>query len=175
MEPAISLRIVLDIALAMLLGGIIGFEREMKLRPAGFRTHMLVAGASALIVGIGQLVASDARFEGIQGSKADPLRLVEAVVAGVSFIGAGTIFASRHATGISGITTAASLLIVAATGLAVGFGYYAVACGTTLLALLVLTLLQWFDRRAQRAAEPGPESAATDADSAGHKDEGTQE
>lgn len=153
MDITDSLLIIAHIALAMLLGGVVGFERELKLRPAGFRTHMLVAGASALIVGVGQLVMRSAEYAGPQGAGSDPLRLAEAIISGVAFIGAGTIFGQRHASDIGGITTAASLLTVAAVGLAVGFGYYVVAVGMVVLTLVVLTVAQRLERRIQRQAK----------------------
>ena len=87
------------------------------------------------------------------GLQIDPLRLVEAVVAGVSFIGAGTIFASRSGESVQGITTAASLLTVAAIGITVGFRYYLLALAITVLTLAVLTLLRALERRATRALE----------------------
>ena len=77
----------------------------------------------------------------------DPLRMVEAVVAGVAFIGAGTIFAQRGEAAVVGITTAASLLMVAVVGVSVGFRYYVIAAGAALLTLLVLGVLQWMERR----------------------------
>jgi putative Mg2+ transporter-C (MgtC) family protein len=80
----------------------------------------------------------------------DPLRMVEAVIAGVAFIGAGTIFASRRGEGVAGITTAASLLLVAVIGVAAGFGFHLLALAATLLTLLVLTVLHALDRQAGR-------------------------
>ena len=105
--------VVAGVAFAMLLGGLIGFERELKNRPAGFRTHMLVAGAAALLVGMGPLMLVP--YAGGQGPvlRIDPLRLVEAVVAGVGFIGAGTILGQRRGRQVTGLTTAASLLTAA--------------------------------------------------------------
>lgn len=147
MDIAISLRMILDVALAMALGGAIGLERELKDRPAGFRTHMLVAGAAALLACIGQLILADPRFNTGDEVTMDPLRMVEAVVAGVAFIGAGTIFAQRGEAAVVGITTAASLLMVAIVGISVGFRYYVIAAGAALLTLLVLGLLQWMERR----------------------------
>jgi len=145
-------------AFAMLLGGMIGYERELKRRPAGFRTHMLVAGASALLVGIGQLSVA-ASGEAAPGGilQVDPLRLVEAVIAGVAFIGAGTIFGESRRGGetISGITTAASLLTVAVVGVAAGLHYYLVAAAATALALFVLVMLSWWER-----SHAGPAPAA---------------
>jgi putative Mg2+ transporter-C (MgtC) family protein len=134
------------VAYAMVLGGVIGFERELKDRPAGFRTHMLVAGAAALLVEIGQLVVQGATSGDATTLRVDPLRLVEAVISGVAFIGAGTIFARRGEGNVAGITTAASLLMVAVIGVAAGFGYHAVAVGSTVLTLLVLTVLNFVEK-----------------------------
>lgn len=144
-EP--QLRVVLDVAFAMLLGGIVGFEREMKDRPAGFRTHMLVGGAAALLVGVGRLAMLDIAFHDSGALQIDVLRLVEAVVAGVAFIGAGTIFATRGGQAVAGITTAASLLMVAVVGVAVGFQFHVLATAVTTLTLLVLAAMSLLDRR----------------------------
>lgn len=134
-------------AYAMVLGGAIGFERELKNRPAGFRTHMLVAGASSLLVGMGQLVMMDPRFRLPFMITMDPMRLVEAVVGGVAFIGAGTIFAWRGGRDVAGITTAASLLMVAVIGACTGLRYHVLAVAAAVLTLLVLTVLNWSERR----------------------------
>lgn len=139
--------VVGQVALAMLLGGAVGYERELKDRPAGFRTHMLVAGASALLVGIGRLAITSGGFDGGgERLQIDPLRLIEAVVAGVAFIGAGTIFSRRGDGTIAGITTAASLLMVAVLGVATGLGVYLVAIAATVLTLVVLTVLRVLER-----------------------------
>lgn len=143
-----QLGLVVGAAYAMLLGGMIGFERELKNRPAGFRTHMLVAGASALLVGLGRLVVADPAYQSHPALlQIDPLRLVEATVAGVAFIGAGTIFSQRRGQHIAGITTAASLLTVAVIGIAVGLRYHVLALAATALTLLVLVALTAFERR----------------------------
>lgn len=149
-EWAAQLQVVAAAAFAMVLGGAIGFEREMKNRPAGFRTHMLVAGGAALLIGIGRMAVQDPAFDDAGLLRMDPLRMVEAVVAGVAFIGAGTIFASRRGEGVAGITTAASLLLVAVVGVAAGFGFHLLALAATLLTLLVLTVLHALERRAAR-------------------------
>ena len=120
MDWQAQLAVVATTGYAMVLGGVIGFEREMKNRPAGFRTHMLVAGAAALLLGIGLLVLADPSVPHLKRVQIDPLRLMEAVVAGVAFIGAGTIFGSRGRDTVAGITTAASLLMVAVIGAAGG-------------------------------------------------------
>lgn len=149
---------ILATGIAMLLSGAIGLERELRDRPAGFRTHMLVGGAAALLVGLGVLVLGEhAALASGDGSRlrVDPLRLVEAVIAGVAFIGAGSIIARRRGSGVAGVTTAASLLMVAVIGIACGFGYYLLASLATVLTLVVLALLKFveraLDRRKQKA------------------------
>lgn len=135
-------------AYAMLLGGVIGYERELKNRPAGFRTHMLVAGAAALLMTMSHLALQDPpEADSAIRMTADPLRLVEAVISGVAFIGAGTIFARKEGQQIAGITTAASLLMVAVIGLITGVGHFLLASAATLLTLLVLTLLNFVERK----------------------------
>lgn len=155
MEWFEQLRALPGVLYAMALGGAIGYERELRNRPAGFRTHMLVAGTAALLLGLSRMVLEDGQYGGA-GLQIDPLRLVEAVIAGVSFIGAGTIFASRGGESVQGITTAASLLAVAAIGITVGFRYHVLALAITVLTLLVLTVLSWVERRARdRGTTPG--------------------
>jgi putative Mg2+ transporter-C (MgtC) family protein len=143
--------VVLGSMYAMLLGGAIGFERELKNRPAGFRTHMLVAGAAALLVGLGPLILANPAYNNGDGSvRLDPIRLVEATITGVAFIGAGTIFSHRSKEHVAGITTAASLLMVAVIGIVVALRYYMLALLTTALTLLVLFALSWVERRVRR-------------------------
>lgn len=143
-----QLRVLGEVAFAMLLGGLIGYERERAQRPAGFRTHMLVSGASALLVGLAMLLAEEAQslladHERVVG--ADPVRVIEAVVTGVSFLGAGTIFRHAGRDHVMGLTTAASLLFSAAVGIAVALWLPVLAVGVTLLALIVLGALRRFE------------------------------
>jgi putative Mg2+ transporter-C (MgtC) family protein len=135
-----ELKVVGEVALAILLGGLIGLEREVANRPAGFRTHMLVAGAAAMLVGLGHALVrafhSDVGFN----LQTDPVRIVEAIVTGVSFLGAGTIF-RRHRGDrdtVEGLTTAASLLLSSAIGVAVAVQQFTLAVAVTVLALVVL-------------------------------------
>src|SRR5690606_21286606 len=165
MEPGLTaqLDVVASMAVAMVLGGMIGYERELKRRPAGFRTHVLVAGASALLVAMGTLTVDlhlDGAGDGVL--RIDPLRLVEAVIGGVAFIGAGTIFGESRRGGetIAGITTAASLLTVAVIGVAAGLDYYLVAGAAPALALFVLVALSWWERRQALAPPPPPDRPA---------------
>lgn len=153
MEWLTQLEALVATAIAMVLGGLVGFERELKDRPAGFRTHMLVAGAAALLVGVGRLTLDDPAVVGTVSPflQIDPLRLVEAVIAGVAFIGAGTIFGRRGH--VNGITTAASLLMVAVVGIATGFHYYVLAVAATALTLIVLAVLGLFERWRKRSSD----------------------
>jgi putative Mg2+ transporter-C (MgtC) family protein len=140
--------VLLTTAYAMVLGGLIGWERELKDRPAGFRTHMLVAGAAAMLVGLGDLLAVHFSAEDYRELvRVDPIRLIEAVVAAVGFLGAGAIFRRSGGNSVSGLTTAASLLMVAAIGIAAGLRVHVLAFGATLLTLAVLLVLKWVERR----------------------------
>ncbi len=131
-----------EIVIAMVLGGIIGIEREISDKPAGLRTHILVSGASALFVGLANLVV--VQFPADQAAlRTDPVRVIEAVVAGVSFLGAGTIFRRANAPSVEGLTTAASLLFSAGIGVCVGAHQYILAVGATLLGLLILLCNRW--------------------------------
>ncbi len=144
-----QLSVVLATAYAMALGGVIGWERELKDRPAGFRTHMLVAGAAALLVGLADLLAVHFSAEPYRELvRVDPIRVIEAVVAAVGFLGAGAIFRRAGGNSVSGLTTAASMLMVAAIGIAAGLRSYVLALGATALTLAVLLLLSWLERRA---------------------------
>jgi putative Mg2+ transporter-C (MgtC) family protein len=127
------------VAVAMLLGAIIGLEREFKDKPAGLRTHMLVAGAAALLVSLGDVVTSQFQLElGGQVVQADPIRIMEAVITGVSFLGAGTIIRSRAGGQVEGLTTAATLLVAAAVGVCVALSQILLAVGITVLVLITL-------------------------------------
>ncbi len=124
--------------LALVLGGIVGFERETHNRPAGFRTHILVSVGSALV-----MLVSAYGFSGEMsyfGEGVDPSRIAAQVVTGVGFLGAGTIL--RHGNTVTGLTTAATLWIVSGIGLAVGIGFYPGAAFATLMVLVSLILLR---------------------------------
>ena len=139
--------IIGEVALAMLLGGIIGFEREMADKPAGFRTHMLVAGAAALLVGLGDAMLRRFAMDSSMHASSDPIRIVEAIVTGISFLGAGTIFRRDRSEQVEGLTTAASILMCAAVGISVALRQFVLAVGVTLLALFVLRGLTAIEKR----------------------------
>lgn len=136
------------VVLAMLLGAVVGLEREFKEKPAGLRTHMLVAGAAALLVSLGDVVTSHFHMElGGQIVQADPIRIMEATITGVSFLGAGTIIRSRAGGQVEGLTTAASLLVAAGVGTCVALSQTVLAVGVTILVLMTLRGLGFLEKR----------------------------
>lgn len=146
-----------DVALAMLLGALIGLEREFKDKPAGLRTHILVAGASVLLVALGDVIATQFfRDLGGQVVQADPTRIMEAVIIGVSFVGAGTIIRSRNGGEVEGLTTADSLLVAAGVGICVVLSQIVLAVGITILVLVTLRGLGYIEHRmaSRRKSEP---------------------
>jgi putative Mg2+ transporter-C (MgtC) family protein len=133
-----TLHAVASLALAAVLGGVVGWEREAHDRPAGFRTHVLVCVGSALFMVISRQFA---------GAGQDAGRIAAAVPTGMGFLGAGTILRERGS--VRGLTTAASLWTVAAVGLCAGYGFplYPVATLAALGALVTLNLLSRLERR----------------------------
>lgn len=131
------------VALAAFLGGLVGLEREIADKPAGLRTHMLVAASAALLVSLANVIVPNLEINQ-ELVRLDPIRIIEAVVTGISFLGAGTII--RQKSGIEGLTTAASLLFVATLGVTVALSQFALAVGLTLLNLLILRGIKLFER-----------------------------
>ncbi|MGH6611142.1 MAG: MgtC/SapB family protein [Burkholderiaceae bacterium] len=138
--------VLAEVAGAMLLGGMIGYERETADRPAGFRTHMMLAGACALLVGLGASML--ATFTALHPDviSADPFRLVGGVVTALGFIGAGTIF-RPDGQRVEGLTTATSLLFAGGIGVCAALQQWWLAVGATVLALIVLRGLQKLEAR----------------------------
>ena len=134
-----QLELAVKVGLAGLFSGIIGFERELANRPAGLRTHALLGAGSALLVGLSDLLVEhfvDATLPDIL--RADPIRVVEAIVTGTAFIGAGTIFRHQDKGTVEGLTTAASLLLAASVGIVVAMRQLLLAAIVTLFALILL-------------------------------------
>ena len=119
---------IIKITLAFVLSAIVGFEREVSLKPAGLRTHILVGLGSSLLT-----VLSIEAFPG-----ADTSRVAASVIVGIGFLGAGTIIKTKEK--IVGLTTAATLWTIASIGVAVGAGHYILAIAATALAYLALKL-----------------------------------
>ncbi|MEJ2105524.1 MAG: MgtC/SapB family protein [Ignavibacteriaceae bacterium] len=134
--------ILCQTALAMFLGALIGLDRELSKKPAGLRTHILVAGASALIVKLTQIAVTTFKSEfATDLLRADPIRIFVAVITGISFLGAGTIIRQGTGNKIEGLTTAASLLFSAVIGMGVALSQYIISIGATILALFILLSL----------------------------------
>lgn len=151
-----ELNVLTRALVAIGLSGILGWERESAGKSAGVRTHMLLGLGAALFVILGELFVQRFDGGGHGQMRFDPIRVIEAVVAGVSFIGAGTIFVSRGKERVKGLTTAASLLVTAAVGMMAGLQYYLLACGITVMIFTVLHVLAWL--KANLAAGVGPPS-----------------
>ncbi len=122
--------------LAVVLGGLIGFEREIAARPAGLRTHMLVAATATLLVIMAESLVLT--FTPREIVTHDPVRVIEAIIVGISFLGAGTIFRSKAGgEPVQGLTTAASVLFTAVLGIGVALETYVLAIGAALLLLFI--------------------------------------
>ncbi len=137
MELLVTNEIFINLAIAMLLGMVIGLERFVAGKTAGMRTYTLVALGSALFVSISQLVAS--QYAGTQTF--DPLRVAAQVVAAAGFLGVGAIFHRNNQ--VSGVTTASGLWVAAGVGMAAGFGFYTIAIAVTIFTLFIFVVL-WF-------------------------------
>jgi putative Mg2+ transporter-C (MgtC) family protein len=155
--------IALRLGLALVLGGLLGLERELRGHSAGLRTHLLVSLGSCLFtlvsIAAGQAVAGPEP----EAVRADITRIASQVVVGIGFLGGGAIL--RHGTSVHGLTTAANLWLTASVGLASGFGFSFGAAATVFLALLVLIglrpvekLIARFSKRHLIANEPREEA-----------------
>jgi putative Mg2+ transporter-C (MgtC) family protein len=148
MEP---LQVIIRLGLALIIGGAIGYEREFKNRPAGFRTHILVCIGATIISMIQEhsltqttaLILQNPQLEG--ALKADIGRMGAQVISGIGFLGAGTIMHQKGS--IKGLTTAASLWVVACLGLAIGMGYYVLSALSGVTVVLVLVSLKQFETK----------------------------
>ena len=158
--------VALRLGLAALFGAIIGIDREWRNKPAGLRTHMMVSLAAGTFTVITlELFEVISRSEA-KGVSSDPLRLVEAITAGVAFLGAGAIIQSRGE--VAGITTGSGIWLAGAVGYAAGAGYYVLAAIACAFAVVILTMLGWVSTKIAKegaesgAASPPPTPAAAD-------------
>ena len=131
-----SWEVLLRLALAAVLGAAIGLERELREREAGLRTHLLVSLGSALFTIVSAYGFHSFLASGASVVRADPTRIAAQIVTGIGFLGAGAII--RQGLSVRGLTTAATLWVVAAIGLASGAGYYSAAVATTVLVIVSL-------------------------------------
>jgi len=145
-----ELPMLAGVALAMGLGALIGLERELAGKPAGLRTHMLLCGAAALLTEAGLALVREAASAPNPSVRADPLIVIQAVATAVGFIGGGTILRHPETDRVEGLTTAASLLLTSAVGVAAASNRAALAVGATFLALLVLRGVRWAEEKIGR-------------------------
>lgn len=145
--------VLVRVVLAGVLGGAIGAEREIREREAGLRTHMLVAVGAALFTIVSAYAWGDFEFSTREGITFDPTRIAAQIVTGIGFLGAGAII--RQGLSVRGLTTAASLWVVAAIGMASGAGYYTAAVITTVVVLVSLWPLRIIAHRAFERIRPG--------------------
>ena len=135
--------VIIRILLAMLLGGVIGIEREKSRRPAGFRTHILVCVGACMTSLIGLFVWHE------MGDITDPMRISAQVISGIGFLGVGTILVKEH-DHITGLTTAAGLWTTAAIGIACGYGFYSAALVGTLVVTVTSAILFKLEKGTRR-------------------------
>ena len=140
-EPGL-IHIVLRLACAMVVGIVIGLEREYTHRPAGLRTHILVTLGACVVSILGEMLFL---HYAQLGATPDPARLSAQVITGVGFLGAGTIM--KEGVNVKGLTTAASVWAVACLGIAAGFGFYTVALAGMLFTLVTLTIFEGLQRK----------------------------
>ncbi|MDZ7681320.1 MAG: MgtC/SapB family protein [Fodinibius sp.] len=146
---------IIKVVFAMFLGGLMGLERELANKPAGLRTHMLVAGASSLLVVLGDIMITQYGSSSLaQVIQTDPIRIMEAIITGISFLGAGTIIFRNRDETVEGLTTAASILFAAAIGIAVALQQYVLASILTVIAIVILLglgyiehFIKWLQKR----------------------------
>jgi len=152
MEAMTWTELVLRLLAASVCGLLIGLERESKRKPAGLRTHLLVAVGAA-----GFMLITDELFHEFDahhtGTAVDPLRVLSGIVGGIGFLGAGAIIQSQG--NVRGITTAAGIWIVGAIGAACGVGYYPIAIAVTVMGFAILAPLRYIEHRYHRSRDGG--------------------
>lgn len=136
--------VIIRIFITIILSGLIGLERKIYKKPAGLRTNIMVGLGSTVLMIIGLYILSNYN----QGGNVDISRIVGQVVTGIGFLGAGAIIQARGS--VHGLTTAASIWVVAAIGMAVGLGYYFIAVSATLASLIVLVIVGRIEYRFER-------------------------
>ena len=140
--------ILLDVIITVILTGIIGIERELGNKPAGFKTNMIVGAAAALLVSSGRILIDEYADHGlIDNLQFDPLRIIQAIVVGVSFIGGGTILKSEEKEKVRYLTSAATILLSAGVGIVVASQRYILAVGLTLIVLAINVVIGQVEKR----------------------------
>jgi putative Mg2+ transporter-C (MgtC) family protein len=145
------MELFLRLTIACVFGAVIGFDRELKNKPAGLRTHTLVSLAAAMFTLITfelytQLAGDNSK------TSADPIRIIEAVTSGVAFLAAGAII--RSGGNVHGLTTGANMWLAGAVGVACGAGFYLLATLGAVFSIIIITLLSALERRLTREEQP---------------------
>lgn len=176
LEQGVSASVIaVRIALAALLGALLGWEREARDKPAGLRTHMLVSIGSATFTLLGfETGAELSEHAGKPGHEdVDPTRIIQGIVGGLGFLGAGSIIKARGSEDVTGLTTAASVWYTGALGVACGMGTYLLALISAVVGLLVLSVLGRVSKsdaqvKAAGLQPPSGAPSSTEADKAAH-------
>lgn len=145
--------ILIRLLVAAVLGAMIGFERGAEARTAGLRTHILIALAAALFTTLAFEIYRAALESGSNNS--DPIRAIEAVTAGIAFLGAGAIFQQRGS--VQGLTTGAGMWLAGAVGVCAALGFYGIALAVSIFAVIVLAALRAFSHQVVNAGGRGTE------------------
>ncbi|MEY4545298.1 MAG: hypothetical protein RL685_1493 [Pseudomonadota bacterium] len=150
--PVIALRLTL----ATLLGGLLGWEREARDKPAGLRTHMLVSIGSATFTLLGFETGAELSDQGGEDGHVDvdPTRIIQGIIGGLGFLGAGSIIKAKGSEDVSGLTTAASVWYTGALGVACGMGTYLLALISAVLGVLVLSVLGRVSKKDAEVGKP---------------------
>ena len=162
MEWQVQVEMIFRVAIAVLLGGVVGMERELQRKAAGLRTHMLVTGAAALLACLGEMLiriyalpaAPDAAI------RADPTRIIQSIILGIGFIGAGTIMHTQQRERVKNLTTAGSILFASGIGIACALKQYTLAVGVTGLLLLINSVVGVMEKRYTRRAKKNNKSSS---------------
>ncbi len=142
--------ILLNVFIACMLTGLIGLEREKYDKPAGFRTSMLIGGGVALLTSLGKVIIIDFyNYFPADLIDADPTRIIQAIVVGISFIGAGTVLQLKTELEIKYLTTAASTIFSAGIGISIALEQYILGVGSTLLVLFIMYIVRVLKERFQ--------------------------
>ena len=159
----VEIWILLRLVISGLLGGLVGYERQASGKRAGLRTHMLVAMGSTLFVSSADMALEWSRTATPRGDVPSVLRVeiatlttVQAIATGIGFLGAGTIFVGGRRHQVHGLTTAASIWMIAAIGVAIAWDHFVLASGAALLALVVLHVLVRFEPLQKKEEQPEP-------------------
>jgi putative Mg2+ transporter-C (MgtC) family protein len=146
MDWSTEIPLLIRVFIAGVLGAVVGLERELSQKPAGLRTHVFVCAGSALLMLISQTIVLEFSAQASSSISSDPIRVIQAIVVGISFLGTGTIIHQGERE-VEGLTTAASIFLTSGIGISVAVGQYLLASGTAIFAVLVLCGLGWLERR----------------------------